>query len=131
MQDVTGKNMGTSEFPSFACKEIHVGMASGIRAVSVTHCGELGFVLYLPNEIANYVYERIVEAGEEYGLMHAGRPLIFFEYNKPSGYYALRHLRIEKFYVYWGQDINSTVTPCQCGRLFRVDFSASLLTKSY
>jgi glycine cleavage system aminomethyltransferase T len=61
-------------------------MASGIRAVSVTHCGELGFVLYMPNEIANYVYERIVEAGQEYGLMHAG-------------YYALRHLRIEKFYV--------------------------------
>jgi glycine cleavage system aminomethyltransferase T len=63
-------------------------MASGIRAISVTHCGELGFVLYLPNEIANYVYERIVEAGQEYGLTHAG-------------YNALRHLRIEKFYVYW------------------------------
>jgi glycine cleavage system aminomethyltransferase T len=87
-------------------------MAS-VRAISVTHCGELGFVLYIPNEVANYVYEKIVEAGEEYGLTHVG-------------YLALRHLRIEKFYVYWGQDINSTVTPIQAGRLFRVDFEVFL-----
>lgn len=91
-------------------------MASGIRCVSVTHCGELGFVLYMPNEVANYVYERVVEAGQEYGLAHVG-------------YYALRHLRIEKFYVYWGQDINSTVTPNQCGRLFRVDFNVCFIWK--
>lgn len=60
-------------------------------------------------KVAQNVYERLVEAGREYSLMHAG-------------YYTLRQLRIEKFYVYWGQDINATVTPVECGRSFRVDF---------
>ena len=92
-------------------------MATGIRAISVTHCGELGWVLYIPNEVAQNVYDKIVDAGNEYSMMHAG-------------YYTLRQLRIEKFYVYWGQDINATVTPVECGRSFRVDFKVgSLLLK--
>uniref|UniRef100_A0A915DAV4 Dimethylglycine dehydrogenase n=1 Tax=Ditylenchus dipsaci TaxID=166011 RepID=A0A915DAV4_9BILA len=82
MQDITGKSMAPNEFPSFAYRELNVGMAAGIRAISVTHCGELGWVLYIPNEVAQNVYEKLVEAGREYGLQHAG-------------YYALRHLRIE------------------------------------
>uniref|UniRef100_A0A1I7S0V8 Pyruvate dehydrogenase phosphatase regulatory subunit, mitochondrial n=1 Tax=Bursaphelenchus xylophilus TaxID=6326 RepID=A0A1I7S0V8_BURXY len=116
MQDLTGKDMSTSSFPSFSCREMNIGMAAGIRAISVTHCGELGWMLYIPNEVAQNVYEKIVEAGEEYSMLHAG-------------YYALRHLRIEKFYVYWGQDINATVTPGQCGRMFRVDFEKDFIGK--
>ncbi|RCN45858.1 hypothetical protein ANCCAN_08155 [Ancylostoma caninum] len=109
MADVTEMSMSTTDFPTFRCQEINIGMATGIRAISVTHCGELGWVIYIPNEVAQNVYERIVEAGREYSLLHAG-------------YYTLRQLRIEKFYVYWGQDIDATVTPVECGRSFRVDF---------
>ncbi|KHJ87200.1 glycine cleavage T-protein [Oesophagostomum dentatum] len=135
MADVTEMSMSTTDFPTFRCQlvevrqqwgnayrsimgrmtitidmhEINIGMATGIRAISVTHCGELGWVVYIPNEVAQNVYERIVEAGHEYSLLHAG-------------YYTLRQLRIEKFYVYWGQDIDATVTPVECGRSFRVDF---------
>ncbi len=32
-------------------QELNIGMATGIRAISITHCGELGFVLYVPNEV--------------------------------------------------------------------------------
>uniref|UniRef100_A0A1I7XPI7 Pyruvate dehydrogenase phosphatase regulatory subunit, mitochondrial n=1 Tax=Heterorhabditis bacteriophora TaxID=37862 RepID=A0A1I7XPI7_HETBA len=109
MSDITGISLSTTDFPTFRCQEINIGMATGIRAISVTHCGELGWVVYIPNEVAQNVYERIVEAGQEYSMLHAG-------------YYTLRQLRIEKFYVYWGQDINATVTPVECGRSFRVDF---------
>jgi glycine cleavage system aminomethyltransferase T len=28
-------------------------------------------------------------------------------------------LRIEKFYAFWGQDLDSHVTPLECGRAFR------------
>lgn len=93
-------------------------MATGIRAVSVTHCGELGWVLYIPNEVAQNVYEKLVAAGREYSMLHAG-------------YYTLRQLRIEKFYVYWGQDINATVTPVECGRSFRVDFKVGASSLFY
>uniref|UniRef100_A0A7E4ZTD6 DAO domain-containing protein n=1 Tax=Panagrellus redivivus TaxID=6233 RepID=A0A7E4ZTD6_PANRE len=114
MQDVTGQNLTPTEFPAFAYREIDIGMATGIRAISVTHCGELGWVLYIPNEVAQNVYDRIVDAGQEYSALHAG-------------YYTLRHLRIEKFYVYWGQDISSNVTPVECGRTFRVDFGKDFI----
>ncbi|VDO66464.1 unnamed protein product [Heligmosomoides polygyrus] len=117
MADVTEMSMSTQDFPTFRCQEINIGMATGIRAISVTHCGELGWVIYIPNEVAQNVYERLVEAGREYSLMHAG-------------YYTLRQLRIEKFYVYWGQDINATVTPVECGRSFRVDFKKDFIGKA-
>ncbi|TKR92832.1 hypothetical protein L596_007404 [Steinernema carpocapsae] len=116
MQDVTGKELSSSEFPSFSYRELNIGMATGIRAISVTHCGELGWVLYIPNEVAQNVYEHLMEAGKEYSMLEAG-------------YYTLRQLRIEKFYVYWGQDINSTVTPVECGRAFRVDFNKDFIGK--
>lgn len=48
-----------------------------------------GWVLYIPNEYAQRIYEELVAVGKGYGLAHAG-------------YLTLRHLRIEKFYVYWG-----------------------------
>uniref|UniRef100_A0A915CF21 Pyruvate dehydrogenase phosphatase regulatory subunit n=1 Tax=Parascaris univalens TaxID=6257 RepID=A0A915CF21_PARUN len=72
MQDITGRPISSSNFPSFRFKELSVGIATGIRAISVSHCGELGWVLYIPNEVAQNVYELIVDAGHEYGLMHAG-----------------------------------------------------------
>uniref|UniRef100_A0AC34FMU9 Pyruvate dehydrogenase phosphatase regulatory subunit, mitochondrial n=1 Tax=Panagrolaimus sp. ES5 TaxID=591445 RepID=A0AC34FMU9_9BILA len=116
MQDVTGQKMRANDFPSFAYREINIGMATDVKAISVTHCGELGWVLYIPNEAAQNVYDNLVAAGKEYSLAHAG-------------YYALRHLRIEKFYVYWGQDIHTLVTPVECGRSFRVDFNKDFIGK--
>ncbi|EGT39698.1 hypothetical protein CAEBREN_31204 [Caenorhabditis brenneri] len=104
MGDITGLSMSSNDFPTFRCQEINIGMATGIRAISVTHCGELGWVIYIPNEVAQNVYEKLLQAGKEYSLQHAG-------------YYTLRQLRIEKFYVYWGQDINATVTPVECSDL--------------
>uniref|UniRef100_A0AAF5DBQ9 Guanylate cyclase domain-containing protein n=1 Tax=Strongyloides stercoralis TaxID=6248 RepID=A0AAF5DBQ9_STRER len=112
MQDISGESMSSGDFPSFRMKEINIGMGTGIRANSISHCGELGWMLYIPNEFAQNVYDVIVESGKEYNMKHCG-------------YYTMRHLRIEKFYVYWGQDINEQTTPVECGRTFRVDFDKS------
>ncbi|MFH4978850.1 hypothetical protein AB6A40_005559 [Gnathostoma spinigerum] len=116
MHDITGEPMSTSDFPQFTIRVMNIGIAAGVRALSVTHCGELGWVLYIPNEVAQSVYERIVKAGQEFSLTHAG-------------YYTLRQLRIEKFYVYWGEDINPKVTPVECGRSFRVSFEKEFIGK--
>ncbi|KAL7071897.1 LOW QUALITY PROTEIN: hypothetical protein ACQ4LE_008492 [Meloidogyne hapla] len=116
ISEVTGKTMSPNEFPSFSFREMHIGLAGPIRVISVTHCGELGWMLYIPNELAQNVYEQLMEAGSLHGLKHCG-------------YYALRHLRIEKFYVYWGQDIGSGTTPVECGRAFRVDFDKEFIGK--
>lgn len=117
-----------------------VGYANGIRVMSMTHTGEPGFMLYIPIEVslrhhtllirgsfsdytlhlmavfsfcvlqyALHVYNEVMSVGQKYGVRNAG-------------YYALRSLRIEKFFAFWGQDLDSFTTPLECGREFRVKF---------
>jgi len=38
-------------FIRISSKEMHIGLAGPIRVISVTHCGELGWMLYIPNEV--------------------------------------------------------------------------------
>uniref|UniRef100_A0A8C4RXS5 Pyruvate dehydrogenase phosphatase regulatory subunit n=1 Tax=Erpetoichthys calabaricus TaxID=27687 RepID=A0A8C4RXS5_ERPCA len=101
--------MTPEHFPSLFCKEMSVGYANGIRVMSMTHTGEPGFMLYIPIEYALHVYNEIMSVGQKYGIRN-------------SGYYALRSLRIEKFFAFWGQDLDSFTTPLECGREFRVKF---------
>ncbi|XP_068116055.1 pyruvate dehydrogenase phosphatase regulatory subunit, mitochondrial [Hyperolius riggenbachi] len=99
--------MTPDHFPSMFCKEMSVGYANGIRVMSMTHTGEPGFTLYIPIEYALHVYNEIISVGQKYGIRNAG-------------YYALRSLRIEKFFAFWGQDLDAFTTPLECGREFRV-----------
>ncbi|XP_067144980.1 pyruvate dehydrogenase phosphatase regulatory subunit, mitochondrial isoform X2 [Centruroides vittatus] len=110
LTELTDSNLTPQEFPFFTHKQLNIGLASGIRVMNLTHTGELGYVLYIPNEYALHVYDRLIEAGEKYGIRHAGL-------------YAMRTLRIEKFYAFWGQDLDTTTTPLECGRTFRVNFN--------
>nr|XP_003229415.1 PREDICTED: pyruvate dehydrogenase phosphatase regulatory subunit, mitochondrial [Anolis carolinensis] len=99
--------MTPDHFPSLFCKEMSVGYANGIRVMSMTHTGEPGFMLYIPIEYALHVYNEVMSVGQKYGIRN-------------SGYYALRSLRIEKFFAFWGQDLDAFTTPLECGREFRV-----------
>ncbi|KAE8297393.1 Pyruvate dehydrogenase phosphatase regulatory subunit, mitochondrial [Larimichthys crocea] len=58
---------------------------------------------------ALHVYNEVMSVGQKYGIRNAG-------------YYALRSLRIEKFFAFWGQDLDTFTTPLECGREFRVKF---------
>ena len=92
--------------PSFTIRKMDIACAPEILTMNITHTGELGYVFYIPNEFAIHVYDAIIEAGEEFGLKHCG-------------YYAQKAVRIEKFYAFWGQDLDSYTTPMECGRGFR------------
>ncbi len=67
-----------------------------------------GIVLCFP-QYALHVYNEVMSVGQKYGIRNAG-------------YYALRSLRIEKFFAFWGQDLDTFTTPLECGREFRVKF---------
>uniref|UniRef100_A0A2P2HYX7 Pyruvate dehydrogenase phosphatase regulatory subunit n=1 Tax=Hirondellea gigas TaxID=1518452 RepID=A0A2P2HYX7_9CRUS len=110
---VTDFDLSPKSFPFFSYREIDLGFANGIRAMNLTHTGELGWVLYVPNEFALHVYESLCRSGLAHGLRHAG-------------YYAMRSLRIERFYAFWGQDLDSTTTPLECGRSFRVKLNKDI-----
>jgi len=107
LSSVTDFDLSQKNFPFFSYREIDVGFVSGIRAMNLTHTGELGWVLYIPNEFALHVYTTLWTAGQPHGLRHAG-------------YFAMRSLRIERFYAFWGQDLDSLTSPLECGRAFRV-----------
>lgn len=117
LSELTDTDLSPKAFPFFTFKELDVGLANGIRTMNLTHTGELGYVLYIPNEFALHVYERLWEAGQKYGIRHAG-------------HYATRTLRIEKFYAYWGQDLDTFTTPLECGRAWRVKFNVSTIFSS-
>jgi len=65
--------------------------------------------------MALHVYDSLMSCGKNYGLRNAG-------------YYALRTLRTEKFFSYWGTDLLPQDTPLECGREFRVKFDVSVCT---
>ncbi|KAK6174464.1 hypothetical protein SNE40_017735 [Patella caerulea] len=109
LADVTDVSTTKKDFNVMTCKIIDVGHAGGITAMRLTHAGEDGFILYIPSEYALHVYDTLMNAGKDYGIRNAG-------------YYAIRHLRIEKSFAYWGLDLDAHTTPLECGREFRVKF---------
>lgn len=108
LQTLTTANIGNEEFPFRAAREIDIGYAR-VLCVRITYLGELGYELYIPAEQATHVYDRLVEAGKEFGLRHAGLK-------------ALASLRMEKGYRDYGHDIDNTDDCFETGLGFCVDF---------
>lgn len=114
LSELTDTDLSPKNFPFFTYKELDVGLANGVRTFNLTHTGELGYVLYIPNEFALHVYTQLWEKGQQYGINHCG-------------YYAMRALRVEKFFAFWGQDLNTFTTPLECGRTWRVKFDKKFI----
>lgn len=108
MQSVTSCDMSNAAFPFRAARELDIGFARAL-CVRITYLGELGYELYIPAEQAVHVYDRLVEAGAEVGLRHAGLK-------------ALASLRMEKGYRDYGHDIDNTDSVLEAGLGFAVDW---------
>jgi len=107
MQLVTTTDMSNDAFPFRAAKEIDIGFAR-VLCIRITYLGELGYELYIPAEQALHVYDRLVEAGAQVGLVHAGLK-------------TLASCRMEKGYRDMGHDIDNTDTVLEAGLGFAVD----------
>ncbi|NVB38154.1 FAD-dependent oxidoreductase [Pseudenhygromyxa sp. WMMC2535] len=101
MQALTATDMSDAAFPFRHAAEIDLGFARAL-CVRITYLGELGYELYIPTEQAVHAYDRIVAAGEGFGLRHAGLE-------------ALASLRMEKAYRDYGHDIDNTDTLLEAG----------------
>lgn len=73
------------------------------------YTGELGYELYVPAEEAMSVWDLLLAAGQDYGLL-------------PYGVTAMQSLRIEKALPLAGPDINGTQNPFQVGLGRWIDF---------
>jgi len=78
-----------------------------VRTVRASYVGGPGFEIYVPIEEAPALYDRLVEAGREFGL-------------KDCGYYALDALRIEAGRRAFGAELSPDCTPYEAGLAFAV-----------
>jgi glycine cleavage system aminomethyltransferase T/glycine/D-amino acid oxidase-like deaminating enzyme len=109
LQKLTTADLSNPSFPFRAAREIDLGLARAL-CIRITYVGELGYELYVPAEQSTYVYDRLIEAGREFGLVHAGLK-------------ALASLRLEKGYRDYGHDIDNTDLPDEAGLGFALDLA--------
>ncbi|MGV8938170.1 MAG: GcvT family protein [Allorhizobium sp.] len=101
LEKVTRADVSNAEFPFGRVKTIGIA-GCPVRALRITYVGELGFELHLPVEYATTVYDALMAAGAEHGLINAG-------------YRTIESCRLEKFYRAWGSDIGPDHTPVEAG----------------
>ncbi len=81
------------------------GEFAGAREVIISNTGYTGsggFELYMYNEDAASIWEKIFEAGKEFGI-------------EPAGLAARDTLRLEMGFCLYGNDINDTTSPLEAG----------------
>ncbi|MBT3713651.1 MAG: FAD-dependent oxidoreductase, partial [Anaerolineae bacterium] len=108
MKKITTADISKEAFPYMSAQNIDINYAM-VQTLRVTYEGELGFELYVPTEFSAHAYEAVVEAGQDFGLRHAG-------------FQSLNSLRIEKAYREYGHDMDNNDTPLEAGLSFAVNF---------
>lgn len=103
---VCEESLDNSAFPFGTSREITVGSAP-VLALRVSYVGELGWELHIPTEYAAHVYELLIRAGEQHGIIDAG-------------YRTIDTMRMEKGYLYWSTDITPDTNPWEAGLGTRV-----------
>ncbi len=101
--------LSNARFPWLSMREIELGMCP-VRAIRVAYTGELGWELHHPLEMQNYLWDRLLEAGEAHGL-------------KLVGARAQNWLRQEKSYRAFGTELGRDATPLEAGLDRFVDLS--------
>jgi glycine cleavage system T protein len=106
MQSVSPDDFSNTTHPFGMAKEIEVGLGLG-RAHRVTYVGELGWEIYVSTDMAQHVFETLIEAGDSLGL-------------KLAGLHALDSCRIEKAFRHFGHDITDEDHVLEAGLGFAV-----------
>jgi len=101
LQSLADADCSREAFPFFTALDLHVRMAP-VRALRLSYVGELGYELHHPVEYQRHLYDQLLEAGEELGLVD-------------YGYRALDSMRLEKAYRLWGADMSADYSPLEAG----------------
>jgi dimethylglycine dehydrogenase len=101
--------LSNKRFPWLSARRIELLMCP-VNALRVAYTGELGWELHHPIEMQNYLFDRLMEAGEPLGL-------------KLVGARAQNWLRQEKSYRAFGTELGRDATPLEGGLDRFVDLS--------
>ncbi len=100
MQSLTSINLADINFYNFEVADF-----AGIEHVIISatgYTGSGGFEIYCKNEDVKQVWDKVFEAGADFGI-------------KPIGLAARDTLRLEMGYCLYGNDINDTTSPFEAG----------------
>lgn len=100
LQKLTSEDLSAIKYYNFV-----VGSMAGIDNVIISatgYTGAGGFELYVPNAVAKDLWNAVMEAGEEFGLL-------------PAGLGARDTLRLEMGMCLYGNDIDDTTSPLEAG----------------
>lgn len=92
LKKLTRTSLDNKDFPWLTAKEISVGVATA-HALRVNFVGELGWELHHPIEMQAYIFDRLMEAGAEFGI-------------KPFGIRAMVSMSLEKSYRNMGRELS-------------------------
>lgn len=119
MQSLTDVNLEDMVYYTFT----H-GTFAGIENVMISatgYTGSGGFEIYVKNEDVNHVWDKVFEAGADFGI-------------KPIGLAARDTLRLEMGFCLYGNDIDDTTSPLEAGlgwiTKFTKDFTDSDFLKN-
>ncbi|RLB91535.1 MAG: dimethylglycine dehydrogenase [Deltaproteobacteria bacterium] len=109
LSKLTDTDLGSACFPFASMQNIFVNL-SPVMALRIGFTGELGWELYHPIEQQREIYDALMKAGEEYGMVDFGLR-------------AMMSLRLEKGYCILGGEMNSERTPLEAGLERFVNFN--------
>ena len=97
LQKLTGLQLGNDQFPYMHARS---GAVAGVpcRLLRIGFTGELSYELHCPSSYGRHLWERLLAAGEQFGIL-------------PFGVEAQRVLRLEKGHLIIGQDTDALSNP--------------------
>lgn len=116
MQRLTATDLSNIKFYHF-----EVGDFAGCSNVIISatgYTGSGGFEIYVKNEDAEKVWNKVFEAGKDYGI-------------QPIGLGARDTLRLEMGYCLYGNDIDDTTSPLEAGLGWITKFDKDFIDKEF
>lgn len=116
LQKLTSVDLSKMEYYTFT-----VGTMAGIDHIVISNTGYTGaggFELYVPNDKVEQMWDKIFEAGKEFGI-------------KPIGLGARDTLRLEMGFCLYGNDIDDTTSPIEAGLGWITKFTKDFVNRPY
>ncbi|MEO5850966.1 MAG: FAD-dependent oxidoreductase [Nocardioides sp.] len=101
---LTDADLSETGFPFATSRMVEVA-GTPVRATRMTYVGELGWELMVPWASTASVYDAVLAAGSDLGVVEAG-------------YHAIESLRLEKGYRAFGRELTPDYTPVEAGLVF-------------
>ncbi len=108
LSKITNSDLSNEEFKFGTGKFVKINNYN-IWFQRLSYVGELGFELYINNQIAKEIYNLIVNTGVEFNLSHCGA-------------HCMDTMRMESGFLHWGHDISPEENQFQAGLNFAISF---------